>query len=99
MPVVELDYAQHPFSITIRPFAFVEGILTDEKVREYREVFEESAAENTGGIYAVIIVRYPTGQSSRMMGSMIFVKPDDPDVLNPDFDRMLDRNYTFQVQA
>jgi hypothetical protein len=31
--------------------------------------------QNTEGIYVVIIVRYPTGQSSRMMGSMVFVKP------------------------
>jgi hypothetical protein len=100
MPVVDLDYAQYPFSITIRSLTSVAGILSDEKLRDYRGVFEQSAAVNTEGIYVIIMVRYPTGQSSRMMGSMVFMKPDgDQDVPNPDLDRMLDRYYTLQVQA
>jgi len=99
MPVVELDYAHYPFSLTISSLASVAGVLSDEKLRDYRGAFEESV--NTEGIYVVIIVRYSTGQSSRTMSSMAFVKPSD--VYDPDFDRtldrMLDQYYTLQVQA
>lgn len=99
MPVVELDYTWYPFSITISSLTSVAGLFSDETLRDYRGVFEESAAMNNEGIYVVIVVRYPIGQSSRMMGSMVFVKPGHPDTFNRDLGRMLDRSYTFQVQA
>jgi hypothetical protein len=86
-PVVELNYTEYPFEITIRSLASVANILSEEKLRDYREVFENSVA-NTEGINVVIIVRYPTGQSSRMMGSMVFTRPDNLlDAPNPDLDR------------
>ena len=99
MPIVELDYTNYPFKITLRSLTSMASMFDGDKLRDYHEVFEASATQ-TEGTHVVINLRYPTGQSSRTISSMVFTTPGgDPDTSDPDLDRMLDRCYIFRVQA
>ena len=96
MPIIELDYTYYPFKMTLRSLTSLARVFPDDKFRGYREVFEASPAE-AEGTHVVINLRYPTGQSSRTISSMVFTKPGGD--LSPDLDRMLDRCCIFRVQV
>jgi hypothetical protein len=94
MPVIDLNYTNFPFKITLRSLTSMGSMFS-----EYCGVFEASEVQ-TEGTHVVIILHYPTGQSSRTIRCLVFTKPGgDSDTTDPDLDHMLDRCYTFRVQA
>jgi hypothetical protein len=98
MPVVELNYTNYPFKITVCILTSIVSWFSNDKLCQYCGIFEASAAQ-TEGTQVVINLQYPAGQSLRVISSTVFTKPfGDLGTINPDLGRMLDCCYTFRVK-